>query len=324
MTQSGPVATERDGAEFNNSRVGARSGPGSQRASLRVRPTEHPLPSSANPPMPITPLPLSAVLITYNTGDQLAACLRSLAFADEIVVVDSGSDDATRDVARRHGARVVDEPWRGFGPQKRFAVSLARNDWVLCIDADEEVSASLASAIGTVLASPRHIGYRMPRANRFMGRYLAHGEGFPDWSLRLFDRRRAQWSDDAVHEKVVASGSVGRLPERAVLMHHSAESLAVYLDKQNRYTSLQADALFRAGERANVWRLLLSPALRFVKFYFVRAGFLDGLPGLVHIAIGCFNSFAKYAKLRALQIQHAAEAKRGAEPVESEPLKDPA
>jgi glycosyltransferase involved in cell wall biosynthesis len=258
--------------------------------------------------MPSPPLPISAVLITYNTGEQLSACLRSLAFVDEIVVVDSGSDDATRDVARGFGARVVEEAWRGFGPQKRYAVSLAKHDWVLCIDADEEVSVDLASAIGDAIAGDHgHAGYRMARSNRFMGRYLRHGEGFPDLSLRLFDRRRAQWSDDAVHEKVVvASGSVGRLPADAVLMHHSAESLASYLDKQNRYTSLQADALYRAGERANVWRLLLSPALRFVKFYVIRLGFLDGLAGLVHIAIGCFNSFAKYAKLRALQIQHQA------------------
>lgn len=253
--------------------------------------------------MPVAPLPLSAVLITFNTGEQLAPCLRSLSFCDEIVVVDSGSDDATRDVARQFGARVVEEPWRGFGPQKRYAASLARNDWVLCIDADEEVSPTLAAEIARVLGNPRHVAYRMPRSNRFMGRYLRHGEGFPDWSLRLFDRRHAQWSDDAVHEKVETSGSIGRLPESAVLMHHSAESMAAYLDKQNRYTSLQADGLYRAGERANVWRLLLSPALRFVKFYFVRLGLLDGLPGLVHIAIGCFNSFAKYAKLRALQIE---------------------
>jgi glycosyltransferase involved in cell wall biosynthesis len=275
--------------------------------------------------MPTASLPLSAVLITYNTGEQLAPCLRSLAFADEIVVVDSGSDDATREVARRHGARVVEETWRGFGPQKRYAVSLARNDWVLCLDADEEVSPELAHAIATVLASPRHVAYQMPRSNRFMGRYLRHGEGFPDWSLRLFDRRRAQWSDDAVHEKVVTVGSVARLPERAVLMHHSAESLALYLDKQNRYTSLQAEALFRAGARANVWRLLMSPALRFVKFYVVRLGFLDGLAGLVHIAIGCFNSFAKYAKLRALQIQHASTEAGAAHPAaDAAGLDDPA
>jgi glycosyltransferase involved in cell wall biosynthesis len=259
--------------------------------------------------MPRSSAPVSAVLITYNTGDQLAACLRSLAFVDEIVVVDSGSGDATREIARHYQARVVEEAWRGFGPQKRYAVSLARNDWVLCIDADEEVSPELADAVVAALAGQRHVAYRMPRSNRFLGRYLRHGEGFPDWSLRLFDRRRAQWSDDAVHEKVVvASGSIGRLAESAVLLHHSAESLAVYLDKQNRYTSLQADALYRAGERANVWRLLLSPALRFVKFYVIRLGFLDGLAGLVHIAIGCFNSFAKYAKLRALQIEQEATA----------------
>ncbi len=274
--------------------------------------------------MPVAPLPLSAVLITFNTGEQLAPCLRSLSFADEIVVVDSGSDDATRDVARQFGARVVEEAWRGFGPQKRYAASLARNDWVLCVDADEEVSPELAAEIARVLARPTHsaghIAYRMPRANRFMGRYLRHGEGFPDWSLRLFDRRHAQWSDDVVHEKVETSGSVGRLSESAVLMHHSAESLAAYLDKQNRYTSLQADGLYRAGERANVWRLLMSPALRFVKFYFVRLGLLDGLPGLVHIAIGCFNSFAKYAKLRALQIEREqAGAARVADPALGEP-----
>ena len=254
--------------------------------------------------MPDHAPPLSAVLITYNTGEQLAPCLRSLAFADEIIVVDSGSDDATRDVARQFGAKVFEEPWRGFGPQKRFAVEQATHDWVLCIDADEEVSPPLATAIRAALNRSGDDAYRMPRSNRFMGRYLRHGEGFPDWSLRLFDRRLAQWSDDSVHEKVVATGSVGRLSERAVLMHHSAESLATYLDKQNRYTSLQADALFRLGARANVWRLLLSPALRFVKFYVLRLGFLDGLPGLVHIAIGCFNSFAKYAKLRAMQIAH--------------------
>ena len=258
--------------------------------------------------MPVAPHRLSAILITFNPGEQLASCLRSLAFADEIVVVDSGSDDATLDVARRFGARVVVEPWRGFGPQKRYAVSLAAHDWVLCVDADEEVSPRLAEAVRTTLVAPDRAGYRMPRSNRFMGRYLRHGEGFPDWSLRLFDRRRAQWSDDAVHEKVVASGPTGRLPEDAVLMHHSAESLAHYLDKQNRYTSLQALALQRTGEHATVGRLLLSPALRFVKFYVVRLGFLDGLPGLVHIAIGCFNSFAKYAKLRALQIDAEAAA----------------
>jgi len=253
------------------------------------------------------PHPLSAVLITYNTGDQLAACLKSLAFVDEIVVVDSDSDDDTRAVAAQHGARVIRHAWRGFGPQKRFAVEQASNDWVLCIDADEQVPPALAETILETLRQPRHVAYQMPRTNRFMGLYLRHGEGYPDWSLRLFDRRHAQWSDDSVHEKVVSDGPVGRLRSRQGLLHHSAESLAVYLEKQNRYTSLQAEALDAAGEKASFVRLLLSPALRFIKFYVLRLGFLDGLPGLVHIAIGCFNSFAKYAKLRALQVPPDAQ-----------------
>src|ERR1039458_3163318 len=123
--------------------------------------------------------------------------------------------------------------------------------------------------------------YAMPRCNRFMGRWLRHGEGYPDWSLRLFDRRHARWSDDPVHEKVLTRAPVAQL--EGDLLHDSAETLAGYLDKQNRYTSMQAEALFEAGNRAGVAQLLLSPLLRFIKFYFLRLGFLDGIAGLVHI-----------------------------------------
>ncbi len=250
--------------------------------------------------MPAHP-PLSAVLITHNAAAQLEDCLTSLGFADEIVVVDSGSTDGTQALAQRMGARVVAQPWLGFGPQKRYAVSQARNDWVLCLDADERVPAALATAIGKTLEAPACAAYRMPRSNYFMGRYLRHGEGYPDWSLRLFDRRSANWSDDPVHEKVIANGPIGRIECATGILHHSAESLDVYLDKQNHYTSLQAQALLAAGARAGLGQMLISPLLRFIKFYLLKRGFLDGTPGLVHIAIGCFNSFAKYAKLSALR-----------------------
>jgi hypothetical protein len=143
----------------------------------------------------------------------------------------------------------------------------------------------------------------MPRCNRFMGRWLRHGEGYPDWSLRLFHRRHARWSDDRVHEKVLAHAPVARLV--GDLLHDSAGTLAGYLQKQDRYTTLAAEDLYRADKRGGFARMLLSPPLRFVKFYFLRLGFLDGLPGLVHIAIGCRNSFHKYAKLRALQRRHS-------------------
>jgi glycosyltransferase involved in cell wall biosynthesis len=244
--------------------------------------------------------PLSVVIITKNAATQLAACLASAAFADEMLVVDSGSDDGTADLAAKHGARVIQKPeWLGFGAQKQFAVEAARHDWVLCLDADERVSGPLHASILAALAAPSAEAYAMPRCNRFMGRWLRHGEGYPDWSLRLFDRRHARWSDDPVHEKVLVDTPIARI--EGDLLHDSAETLAGYLDKQNRYTSMQAEILFKAGKRAGVAQLLLSPALRFFKFYFLRLGFLDGTPGLVHIAIGCCNSFHKYAKLMALQ-----------------------
>jgi len=244
--------------------------------------------------------PLSIVIITKNAARQLAACLESAAFADEILVVDAESTDGTAELAALRGARVIQKKeWLGFGAQKQFAVEAARHDWVLCLDADERVSEPLRASIVAALAAPAAQAYAMPRCNRFMGRWLRHGEGYPDWSLRLFDRRHARWSDDAVHEKVITGAPAARI--EGDLLHDSAETLDGYLDKQNRYTSMQAEALFKAGKRAGVAQLLLSPLLRFAKFYFLRLGFLDGAAGLVHIVIGCCNSFQKYAKLMALQ-----------------------
>ncbi|MCX7140144.1 MAG: glycosyltransferase family 2 protein [Proteobacteria bacterium] len=244
--------------------------------------------------------PLSVVIITRNAATQLAVCLESASFADEMLVVDSGSSDGTAELAEKHGARVLQKvEWLGFGPQKQFAVEAARHDWVLCLDADERVSERLRSNILSALSAPSAQAYAMARCNRFMGSWLKHGEGYPDWSLRLFDRRHARWSHDPVHEKVLTDAPAARI--EGDLLHDSAETLAGYLDKQNRYTSMQAEVLFHAGKRAGVAQLLLSPALRFVKFYFLRLGFLDGGAGLVHIVIGCCNSFHKYAKLMALQ-----------------------
>jgi glycosyltransferase involved in cell wall biosynthesis len=245
-------------------------------------------------------LPLSVVIIARDAASELRACLASAAFAAETLVVDSGSRDDTVEIARDCGARVIVHPWLGFGPQKRFAVEQAAHDWVLCLDADERVSPELAESIARVVRDRgAAAAYAVPRRNRFLGRWLAHGEGYPDWIVRMFDRRRANWTDDAVHEHVVADGPVERLD--GDLLHASAESIDAYIVKQDRYTTLQAQAMHARGERANAAQLALSPLVRFVRYYVLKRGFLDGAPGFAHIAIGAFASFLKYVKLRALQ-----------------------
>lgn len=241
---------------------------------------------------------ISAVVITRNEATRISRCLDSLKWCDEMIVVDSGSTDETVELARAAGARVVSHEWEGYGRQKAFAVGQARNDWVLCVDADESVSPGLRHGIETVLGAPAHNAYEMARCNRFMGRFLRHGEGYPDWNLRLFDRRHARWSHDPVHEHVRADGTTGRVD--GDLLHESAQSLYSYLEKQNAYTTLQAQQLYKMGVMPSLLKLVLSPLVRFFKFYVVRLGFLDGVPGLVHIAIGCFNTFSRNAKLFAL------------------------
>ena len=245
------------------------------------------------------PLPLSLVVITRDAAAELAACLASAPFAAEALVVDSGSRDDTVETARRSGARVIEREWPGFGAQKQFAVGAAANDWVLCLDADERVSPQLAASIKQALAAPSSPVYRMPRRNRFLGRWLAHGEGYPDWSPRLFNRLNARWSEDLVHEKVLYAVTPGTL--RGDLMHDSFDDISTYLERQNRYTTLAARQAYELGRSAGVLHLCLSPAVRFLKFYILRLGFLDGVPGLLHISIGCMNSYMKYAKLIELR-----------------------
>lgn len=243
--------------------------------------------------------PLSVVIITQDAADVIGPCLASVAFADEILIIDSGSQDNTMALATSQGARVVQQKWLGYGPQKRFAVTAARHDWVLCLDADERLSENLQKKIRQELTAPRFFAYRFPRCNRFMGRWLRHGEGYPDYQLRLFHRAHAQWRDDPIHEGVESQSPIGTLS--GDLLHESAQSLAQYLDKQNRYTTLQAQQMVAQGKRPGVTQLLLSPCIRFVKFYWFRLGFLDGLPGFIHIVIGCINSFMKYAKAREME-----------------------
>jgi glycosyltransferase involved in cell wall biosynthesis len=251
-------------------------------------------------------LPLTVAIIALNAAEQIGPCLASAGFADELLVVDSGSSDGTPEIARRHGARVETREWLGFGRQKQHAVAIARNDWVLCLDADERITPRLERSIRQAFANRRYHAWRVARRNRFLGRWLAHGEGYPDWTVRLFHRAHASWSNDEVHEAVLTTAEVGRLD--GDLLHDSAEDLSTYMAKQNRYSSLHAHALYDQGVRVGYWRLAASPLMRFVKFYFLRLGFLDGGPGFAHIVIGCNNTFHKYLKL--MELQQGAGARR--------------
>ena len=244
-------------------------------------------------------IPVTVAVIALNAERQLGELLAGAGFADEVLVVDSGSTDGTVALAESRGARVIRKEWQGFGRQKQLAVSEARNDWVLCLDADERVTPELERSIRAAIADGRYKAWRIARRNRFLGAWLAHGEGYPDWTLRLFHRGHASWSNDEVHETVLTTAKVGRL--EGDLLHDSAEDVATYLAKQNRYTTLHAQALHRQGVRAGYAKLLVNPVVRFLKFYVFKLGFLDGGPGFAHVVIGCNNTFHKYLKLIELQ-----------------------
>lgn len=242
---------------------------------------------------------LSVAIIAKNEARHILACIESVRFADEVLVVDSGSHDATVSMASKAGARVLHQDWLGYGAQKRFAVKSVAHDWVLCLDADERVDAKLAAQIENVLRAPKAFAYEMPMQQRFLDTLLCYGEGYPLWKLRLFHRMHAQWSDDTIHESVRTQETPLRLSGK--LLHLPDLTLAEWIAKQNQYTTLQAQHLFRQGKRVGIARMLASPLWRFVKYYLLQRGILDGIPGLVHATLNAAFVFAKYAKLWALQ-----------------------
>lgn len=250
---------------------------------------------------------LSVIVITKNAEKDIEKCLSSVAWVNNKIVVDSGSEDKTCEIAKKCGAKVIHQDWLGFGPQKQFAIEQAPTDWVLCLDADEYLSKNLSDELQSLIQARKfaYDAYRIPRSNKFMGRFLRHGEGYPDWSLRLFNRRTAKWSNDLVHEKVIGIRrdlSVGSL--HSDLMHNSAESISQYIRKQNVYTDIQALEIIKRGKTIHLRHLIINPLVRFLKYYFLKMGCLDGAAGFIHIAIGCIFVFIKYAKAMALQHQN--------------------
>lgn len=243
--------------------------------------------------------PLTVTVITRNEAANIEACLASVAWADERLVIDCGSTDETVALAQRAGARVIVRPWPGYGEQKNFAAAEAQHDWILSLDADERVTKELADEIRQVLQHPSAPGYRVPRVTWHLGRWFRTTDWYPDLQLRLYDRRRGRWKTRRVHESVEADGTAGRLA--AELQHYAYRDIAHHLETMNRYTTLAAQDMFEAGRRAGAFDLLAHPAAAFLRNYFLKGGVTDGVPGLIVSSMNAGYVFLKFAKLRELE-----------------------
>lgn len=240
---------------------------------------------------------LSVVVITKDEEEGVRACLESVAWADEVIVVDAESTDKTAQIAREFTDRVFIRPWPGFAAQKNFGLEQATGDWILSVDADEEVSRGLRDELEAILAASGAAcaGYRIPRRNLFWGRPIRHGGLYPDWQLRLFRRGRGRFVDRAVHESVEVEGEVGRL--RAALVHRSYRDVADFVARADRYSTLAAEEWLRSGRRARLRDLVVRPAGRFLSMYVVHAGFLDGWRGFLLAALYAYYVFIRSAKV---------------------------
>ncbi len=238
---------------------------------------------------------LSLVVITRNAEAHIARCIRSVPFASDIVVLDSGSEDQTVTIAKNLGARVFIEEWRGFGPQKRRATELAKTDWILSLDADEALSEDSQRELAEFLKNePPLAAYAFPRVSYHLGRWIWHGGWYPDWQVRLYDRRRANWSNAQIHEKIQCD-RIGYL--KKPIEHLVFKDLADQVNTNNRYSTLGSETLAKKGRRFWLIHLLIKPKVKFLETYVWKRGFLDGLPGFI-IAVGAaYSVFLKWAKL---------------------------
>jgi glycosyltransferase involved in cell wall biosynthesis len=268
---------------------------------------------------------LSVTVITKNEAGDIGDALASVAWADEIVVVDSQSSDETATIARQYTDRVVVRAWPGYIDQKNHAASLASHDWILSLDADERVTPELAAELRAVLAAPsRAAAYRIPRVTYHLGRWIRSTDWYPDYQLRLYDRRGAEWTGKYVHEAVTVRGDIGQL--RGELQHYAYRDIADHLDTIDRYTPLAARQMYESGRRAGLIQLAGHPPLAFLRNYLAHGGIGDGAAGFIISAMNAYYVFLKFAKLWELQkkgsgfrVQGAGFVQQPVEPLHSEP-----
>jgi len=240
---------------------------------------------------------ISATIISFNEERNIARVIESLRCCDEILVLDSGSNDRTVEIATNLGARVVEASWHGYAAQKNIAAELAAHDWILSLDADESLSEALEAEIWQIKKSgPKFDGYTVPRLAQYLGRWILHSGWHPDRKVRLFDRRKAKWVGDFVHESVTVDGGVGEL--KSNLLHFTCNSLSEHLRSMDRYTTLAAQEIVVRRQEITWSLLLFDPPWTFLRTYFLKLGFLDGAEGLAIAYMAAFYNFVKYFKAR--------------------------
>lgn len=239
---------------------------------------------------------VSAVVITHNEEKNIRRCLESLSWVDEIVVVDSCSQDRTKEIASSFTDKIFDTEWQGFGKQKEFARTKASYDWVLSIDADEVISEKLKEEIKTVVEQNSPVdGYYIPRLSNFLGRWIKHNGWYPDYVLRLFKKDKSRFDESLVHEKLILEGRTGFLKNE--ILHYTDPDISHYLSKMDKYTTLSAQELLAEGKSVTLFDLLFRPMAIFFKMYLLKSGFLDGWQGFLLASFSSFHVFVKYAKL---------------------------
>lgn len=240
---------------------------------------------------------ITATIITLNEERNIARSIESLRCCDEILILDSGSVDRTVELAEKLGARVIEAGWRGFAGQKNWAAEQAAHDWILSLDADEALSESLEAEVLTLKKNgPRYDGYTMPRLARYLGRWILHSGWYPDRKVRLYDRSKARWVGDFVHESVCVNGRIGHLESN--ILHFTCESLSEHVKTMDRYTTLAAQELAARKVKVPLGRVIADPLWTFWKTYLLQRGFQDGFEGLLISYMAAFYTFLKYAKAR--------------------------
>jgi glycosyltransferase involved in cell wall biosynthesis len=248
---------------------------------------------------------LSVVIITKNESAHIARCLESVAWADEIIVLDSGSEDNTVAICRRYTDKVFETDWPGFGIQKQRAVDKATQPWILSIDADEQVTPELRKALEQAMSHTHIAGFEIPRLSSYCGRQIRHGGWWPDYVLRLFQRERGRFTEDLVHERIIVDGTVQRLA--TPLLHEAFVDPNEVLHKINSYSSLGAEKLYLTGKRTTLLQAIVKGFWTFFRTYCLKAAFLDGEQGLMLAISNAEGTYYKYLKL--LDMQRGKEPK---------------